>query len=73
MIDDTTRRELRQAADIAGLSQEFAELLADAERYQWLRSRGPGATYRIGGVIYSDGGAGVDFAIDEAMAREPKT
>lgn len=36
-MDDATKRELRTAADIAGLSQEFEELLACAERYVWLR------------------------------------
>ncbi len=44
-----------------------ADRLVDVERYQWLRSRVPGGTYRVIGVIYSDGGAGVDAAIDAAM------
>ena len=43
----------------------------DAERYRWLRSRLPGAAYRIAGVIYSEGGAGVDAAIDAARAPTP--
>ena len=43
----------------------------DAERYRWLRSRLPGAAYRIAGVIYSEGGAGVDAAID--AARSPNS
>ena len=42
----------------------------DAARYRWLRSRLPGGAYRIAGVIYSEGGKGVDAAIDAAMARE---
>lgn len=46
---------------------EYArELRANAARYEWLRSRLPGSTYRIAGVIYSEGGAGVDAAIDAA-------
>lgn len=36
-MDDESIRELRSAAECAGLSMEFAELLADAERYRWLR------------------------------------
>ena len=72
MIDDETIREMRTAADMAGLSAEFGELLADAERYRWLRARIPGGTYRVMGVIYSEGGPGVDAAIDAAMAGEGK-
>lgn len=45
-----------------------AEALTDAQRYRWLRSRLPGSAYRIAGVIYSEGGAGVDSAIDAAMS-----
>lgn len=44
-LDDDELRELRTAADCAGLSQEFARLLdaleaakRDAERYRWLRA-----------------------------------
>lgn len=51
------------------LERVFAEreaLRADAERLEWLRARIPGGTYRIMGVIYSEGGAGVDAAIDAA-------
>lgn len=40
----------------------------DAARYRWLRGRVPGGTYRIMGVIYSEGGKGVDAAIDVAMS-----
>jgi len=42
----------------------------DALRYRWLRARIPGSTYRIMGVIYSEGGEGVDVAIDAAMAAD---
>lgn len=58
----------------ARVRAERAELEAlrnDAERYRWLRSRIPGGTYRIMGVIYSEGGAGVDAAIDAAMVAAP--
>lgn len=59
-----------QAAEVARLTAEVEGLRKDAERYHWLRSRVPGGAYRIMGVIYSDGGAGVDAAIDAAMAAE---
>ena len=52
------------------LTAELEALRKDAERYRWLRSRIPGSTYRIMGVIYSEGGAGVDAAIDAAMAAQ---
>lgn len=55
------------------LDAALAELEAcrkDAERYRWLRGRLPGSAYRIAGVIYSEGGQGVDVAIDAAMAQE---
>jgi len=52
----------------AALAAENERLRKDAERYQWLRSRLPGSLYRIAGVIYSEGGEGVDAAIDAAMA-----
>lgn len=50
--------------------EALEKLLADSRRYQWLRARIPGGTYRIIGVIYSDGGDGVDAAIDAAMAAD---
>lgn len=59
-----------QAAEVARLTAEVEGLRKDAERYHWLRSRVPGGTYRIIGVIYSDGGAGVDAAIDTAMKEQ---
>lgn len=46
------------------------QLIAIARRYQWLRRRVPGSTYRIMGVIYSEGGQGVDAAIDAAMQEQ---
>ena len=49
-------------------TEEAEALRKDAERYRWLRGRLPGGTYRIEGVIYSDGGSGVDAAIDAAMS-----
>lgn len=53
--------ELRQ------LRAECQALRVDAVRYRWLRGRLPGSAYRIAGVIYSEGGSGVDTAIDTAM------
>ena len=50
------------------LRAEVEMLREDAERYRWLRGRLPGSAYRIAGVIYSEGGDGVDAAIDAAMA-----
>lgn len=42
----------------------------DAERYRWLRSRLPGAAYRVAGIIYSEGRERVDAGIDAAIAAE---
>ena len=58
------------ATTITRLTAERDAALRDAERYRWLRGRVPGGAYRIMGVIYSEGGAGVDAAIDAAMAQE---
>lgn len=55
------------------LERHIDALLKDAERYRWLRARIPGGTYRVMGVIYSEGGPGVDAAIDAAMAGEGKS
>lgn len=52
------------------LRAEVEALRQDAERYRWLRGRVPGSAYRVAGVIYSEGGDGVDAAIDAAMAKE---
>ena len=59
----------RMTARIAELEQGQDAL--DAKRYQWLRARLPGSAYRIAGVIYSEGGSGVDIAIDAAMGTQP--
>lgn len=50
--------------------KEVEALRKDAERYRWLRGRLPGSAYRIAGVIYSEGGPGVDAAIDAAMTAK---
>lgn len=52
------------------LRAEVEAMRKDAERYRWLRGRLPGSAYRIAGVIYSEGGDGVDAAIDAAMAAK---
>ena len=44
------------------------DVMRDAERYLWLRSRIRGNEYRNMGVIYSEGGEGINAAIDAAMA-----
>ena len=66
--------EVAKVADVEAreriLMALIAELEADAERYRWLRSRVPGGAYRIMGVIYSEGGAGVDAAIDAARGAK---
>ena len=48
---------------------EIARNAEDAERYRWLRGRVPGGTYRIMGIMYSEGGDGVDQYIDAAMTE----
>lgn len=61
----------RWESDLA--SQALADLepyRKDAERYQWLRGRIPGSAYRVAGIIYSEGGEGVDAAVDAAIAEE---
>jgi hypothetical protein len=52
------------------LKVEVVTLRKDAARYQWLRSRVPGGAYRVMGIIYSEGGEGVDAGIDSAIAGE---
>jgi hypothetical protein len=52
------------------LQAEVEALRKDAARYQWLRSRVPGGTYRVMGIIYSEGGEGVDAGIDAAIAND---
>lgn len=56
-------------AKVADLRAKLASAQQDAERYRWLRERIPGSAYRIAGVIYSEGGSGVDAAIDAARAQ----
>ncbi|WP_434456548.1 hypothetical protein JQR85_13745 [Stutzerimonas urumqiensis] len=56
--------------EIERLTARVAELERDAGRYRWLRGRLPGSAYRIAGVIYSEGGDGVDAAVDAAMAAQ---
>ena len=50
--------------------RELESCKQDAERYRWLRNRIPGSAYRIAGIIYSEGGAGVDAGIDAARKGE---
>ena len=57
-------------AVVCALLVELDDARLDAKRYQWLRSRVPGSDYRIMGVVYSEGGSGVDAAIDAAMAQQ---
>ncbi|MCY1462323.1 hypothetical protein D3C76_932060 [compost metagenome] len=54
---------------VQGLRAEVEALRKDAERYWWLRSRLPGSAYRIAGVIYSEGGCGIDAGIDAAVGK----
>jgi hypothetical protein len=53
-----------------GVVEDVAEVRKDGARYRWLRNRVPGDTYRVIGVVYSEGGNGVDVAIDAAMAKD---
>lgn len=50
-------------------SEEIESLRKDAERYRWLRSRTAGSSYRVSGIVYSEGSYGVDAGIDEAMTN----
>ena len=64
--------ELARAAtaEIESLRSRLAEteaLRKDAERYRWLRPRLSGSAFRGAGVFYSEGGPGIDAAIDAAM------
>ncbi|MBD1554687.1 ead/Ea22-like family protein [Pseudomonas typographi] len=58
------------ASERRQLRAENEGLRKDAERYRWLRGRVPGSAYRVAGVIYSEGGDGVDAAIDAAMSKD---
>ena len=68
--DEAVRTLDSERAANATLTAELAECKEDAERYRWLRNRIPGSAYRIAGIIYSEGGAGVDAAIDAARKGE---
>jgi len=80
--DSRLAPELRAVKDALGLDftasvsgevvPAIEKLRKGDERYQWLRSRIPGSAYRIAGVIYSEGGLGVDAGIDAAMSKEGK-
>lgn len=61
---------LYSQATITALQAEIEALRKDVERYRWLRSRMPGAAYRVEGIIYSQGGSGVDAGVDAAIAKE---
>ncbi len=41
-MDRETKQALLTAADMQGLSAEFLAVLADAERYRWLRDKAAG-------------------------------
>lgn len=64
-------RHTTLATSLRAMDAELDALREDAERYRWLRSRLPGAAYRIAGVIYSEGGEGVDAAIDAKRKETP--
>lgn len=84
-VPSITDEQLAELESIIGAADEeypqraiYASLIArlraaetDAARYRWLRGRLPGSAYRIAGVIYSEGGDGVDVAIDTAMEHHP--
>ena len=67
-------RHIAMASDLATenerLRAELEECKQDAERYRWLKPRVSGRDYRNMGVIYGDGGEGIDEAIDAALAGE---
>ena len=54
-------------AHVDALAAERDALRKDAERYRWLRPRLSGSAFRGAGVFYSEGGPGIDAAIDAAM------
>ena len=68
--DGFDRGYLVRTREVTALQAEIEALRKDAERYAWLRSRMPGAAYRVEGIIYSQGGSGVDAGIDAAIAKE---
>ena len=78
-MTDEIIRELRTAADIAGLSMEFAELLADAERWAHIKTGFSPMGLNIDGLHswtwrgyhLLDRGPNIDHAVDAAMSKEP--
>jgi len=73
-MDRETKQALLTAADMQGLSAEFWEVLADAERYRWVKRVRPGALLTVAWgeskfacAIADD----PDAAIDAAMADAP--
>ena len=69
-IETQEESPLYSQETVTALQAEIEALRKDAERYKWLRSRMPGAAYRVEGIIYSQGGSGVDAGIDAAIAKE---
>ena len=67
-IPGVTYMDLPDGGDV-WIPEQIRRMAKDAERYRWLRVRLPGSAYRIAGVIYSEGGQGVDVAIDAAMLQ----
>jgi hypothetical protein len=67
-IPGVTYMDLPDGGDVS-IPEQIRRMAKDAERYSWLRVRLPGSAYRIAGVIYSEGGQGVDVAIDAAMLQ----
>ena len=67
MIQHITPREMELSRQVDELRDKLIAAEHDAARYRWLRNRIPGSAYRIAGVIYSEGGEGVDAAIDAAV------
>ena len=66
MLDYNAALSAARAAVAQATPGALTSEAEDAARYRWLRNRLPGSAYRIAGVIYSEGGAGVDAAIDAA-------
>lgn len=72
-MDRETKQALLTAADMQGLSAEFLEVLADAERYRWLRDHGDSRCTEkdgYGGQTLKMGDS-LDAAVDAAMAAGP--
>ena len=65
-MDRETKQALLTAADMQGLSAEFLELLADAERYRWLRDEASGGDWEH--IGQNTDPINTDARIDECMA-----